>query len=63
MLHVAERLTVEAGDGSGDETDATLSGSAADLYLALWNRGDHVAVVGREDLLDRWRATQRVTWS
>ena len=63
VLHVAERLTVEAGDGSGDETDATLSGSAADLYLALWNRGDHVAVVGREDLLDRWRATQRVTWS
>ena len=63
VLRVAERLSVEAGDGSGDETDATLSGTAAELYLALWNRGDHIAVVGREDLLDRWRATQRVKWS
>ena len=35
VLRVAERLSVEAGDGSGDETDATLSGTAAELYLAL----------------------------
>jgi uncharacterized protein (TIGR03083 family) len=63
VLHVAERLTVEPGDGADDETDATISGSAAELYLALWNRGDNVEVAGREDLLDRWRATQRVKWS
>jgi uncharacterized protein (TIGR03083 family) len=63
VLHVAERLTVEPGDGADDETDAMISGSAAELYLALWNRGDHVDVAGREDLLDRWRATQRVKWS
>ncbi len=63
VLRVAERLTVEPGHDPGDETDATISGTAAELYLALWNRGDDVEVAGREDLLDRWRATQRVTWS
>ena len=63
VLRVAERLTVDPGVDPDDETDATLSGTAVELYLALWNRGDHVEVAGREDLLDRWRATQRVTWS
>ena len=42
---------------------ATISGSAPALYLALWNRGDEVQVTGRSELLDHWRATQRVTWS
>jgi uncharacterized protein (TIGR03083 family) len=63
VLHVAERLTVEPGDHPGDGSEATISGRAAELYLALWNRGDHVEVAGRDDLLDRWRAVQRVTWS
>ena len=65
VVHVAERLTVEPDDGSEDAAGATLGGTAAELYLTLWNRGDHdhVEVAGRDDVLDRWRATQRVTWS
>jgi hypothetical protein len=66
VLRVAERLTVDPGDGSDDGAApaATITGSAVDLYLALWNRGGEVAVAGgRSDALDRWRSTQRVTWS
>ena len=65
LLHVDERLTVEPGDPppEGDGAAATISGSAPALYLALWNRGDEVEVTGRSELLDHWRATQRVTWS
>lgn len=65
ILHVAERLTVEPPGSPAPETGATtISGTAAQLYLALWNRGDEVSVSGQEpDLLDRWRAAQQVTWS
>jgi uncharacterized protein (TIGR03083 family) len=38
----------------------TLSGTAADLYLALWNRGG--AVDDRTGLLDEWRERAAVTW-
>jgi hypothetical protein len=63
MVAVAERLTVDIADSTADgETDATITGTAAQLYLALWNRGDEVAAIGRPDLLDRWRTAQRVTW-
>ena len=63
VVNVAERLTVEPGDQPGDAADATITGSAAALYLALWNRSDRVDTAGRADVLDRWRATQRVTWN
>lgn len=67
ILHVAERLTVEtmrSGDGATAETpDATITGRAAQLYLALWNRGDEVEEFGRTEVLDRWRRAQRVSWS
>lgn len=65
VLRVAERLTVDPGDGSdGPEPAATIAGSAVDLYLVLWNRGGEVGVAGeQQDVLERWRATQRVTWS
>ena len=65
ILHVDERLTVEPGDPTVDDNTpaATISGAAPALYLALWNRGNEVQVTGRSELLDRWRATQRVTWS
>ena len=36
---------------------------AAELYLALWNRGAEVVLPAVPDVLERWRATQRVTWS
>ena len=64
VAHVAERLTVEPGDGdTAGSPDVMLTGTAAGLYLALWNRGDDVEVTGQRDLVDRWHATQRVTWS
>lgn len=46
------------------EQDATLiTGSAAALYLGLWNRGDEVAVTGEPELLGIWRDKVRVLWS
>jgi uncharacterized protein (TIGR03083 family) len=62
VLQVAERLTV-LPDGTRAGAAATISGSAAQVYLALWNRSDEVEVAGRADVLERWRATQRVGWS
>lgn len=44
--------------------DVTITGSAADLYLLLWNRReDAVArVEGDEVLLETWHETRRVRW-
>ena len=53
LVRVAERLTV-SDDGAG--ADAAITGTAAQLYLALWNRGDEIARAEPPDLLDRWRA-------
>ncbi len=64
LLHVGERLTVAPDDSAGAEAAAaTIAGSAVEVYLALWNRGDEVEVSGRPEVLGRWRATQRVGWS
>jgi uncharacterized protein (TIGR03083 family) len=64
VVRVAERLTVEPGDGDlGATADVTLAGTAAGLYLALWNRGDDIDVTGQRDVVERWHATQRVGWS
>lgn len=63
VVEVAERLTVAPGDHAPtDAAVATLRGSAAALYLALWNRGDDIEVDGDGTVADRWHATQRVTW-
>ena len=40
-----------------------MTGTATQLYLALWNRGDEITAIGRPDVLERWRQTQRVRWS
>jgi len=69
LVRVAERLTTDpvplAGDAiaGGDDSAVSLTGTAVELYLGLWNRGDEITVAGRPELLDRWRAVQRVTWS
>ncbi len=65
ILRVAPRLTVElAGErGEDDDIAATITGTAVELYLALWNRGDEVDISGRSEVLDHWRSTQRVRWS
>jgi uncharacterized protein (TIGR03083 family) len=65
IVNVAERLTVQpdGADPNVGDADATLSGTAAQLYLALWNRGDQVVADGRADLLERWRVSQRISWN
>jgi uncharacterized protein (TIGR03083 family) len=45
------------------EPDAVLTGSAADLYLGLWNRGDEIAELGRAPVLGLWREKMRVSWA
>ena len=49
------------GDGPAD---VTLQGSASDVYLVLWNRGDDtiVDVGGARDLLQTWHDNHRVRW-
>ena len=64
VIDVAEKLKVRDGDRAAtDGAAATMRGSAAALYLALWNRGSDVSVDGDGTVADRWRATQRITWS
>lgn len=64
VVHVAERLTVDPGERAPvDGAVATMRGSADGLYLALWNRGADMRVEGDGAVAERWRATQRVTWS
>ena len=53
---------LRAEPGRGDDPDATFTGTAAGLYLGLWNRGEDFTVDGRTDVLPEWRARQRVTW-
>jgi uncharacterized protein (TIGR03083 family) len=61
-LSVAEEaLTVTAGQAVGD-VDAHWTGTAAQLYLGLWNRGEEITVDGDPELLHRWRGRQRVRW-
>lgn len=60
-LHIAEKMTVSTD--AAEDADIRITGTAAQIYLALWNRGDEVAITGDDTLLDRWRAAQRVRWS
>lgn len=62
------RWVVAIGDGpavtgtSDAATDATFSGTAAELWLGLWNRGDALAATGRPGTLAQWREQVRVSW-
>ena len=63
--------TLRAGDGrttssvgepaEGAPADVELSGTAAQVYLALWNRGDEVSCTDPA-LLERWRSDVQVLW-
>ncbi len=55
-------ISTVRGDGPAD---ATLSGTASDLYLTLWNRGRDAAITveGDRDLLDLWHENHRVRWT
>jgi uncharacterized protein (TIGR03083 family) len=65
---VAERWLVEVGPGGATArratgaADAVLRGSAARLYLFLWNRVPTVPVEGDAAAAARWREGARVTW-
>lgn len=50
-------------EGADPSAHSRLTGTAAALYLGLWNRGDDVAEVGTVDLLGHWREQVRVAWS
>jgi uncharacterized protein (TIGR03083 family) len=44
--------------------DLTVTGTASDLYLALWNRGDDgtISAAGDREVLDVWHACTGVRW-
>ena len=42
--------------------DAVITGTALELYLALWNRAEDLKAEGREDLVEQWRRQVRVLW-
>jgi uncharacterized protein (TIGR03083 family) len=56
------RTTSRVGEPGPGETDLVeISGTAAEVYLALWNRGDEIS--GTDPvLLDRWRTDVQVSW-
>lgn len=55
-------IATSRGNGAAD---ATLAGRAADLYLAVWNRGDDVdiEVEGDRSVLETWHENHRIRWS
>ena len=64
VVRVDERLTVDPPGSAVPDDVTVLTGPAAGLYLALWNRGTDAEVSGAgSTLLDRWRSSQRVRWS
>jgi uncharacterized protein (TIGR03083 family) len=50
-------------EGAAGDAAAAFTGTATQLYLGLWNRGEEMAVRGRAELLDLWRAQVRIRWS
>lgn len=49
-----------AGPAALPAADAVLRGTAAQLYLGLWNRGEELVAEGRTEALTTWRALARV---
>jgi uncharacterized protein (TIGR03083 family) len=50
---------------TSSDADLTVTGSASDLYLWLWNRRDALGLqaIGDRELLDLWRDAVRIRWS
>jgi Mycothiol maleylpyruvate isomerase N-terminal domain/MDMPI C-terminal domain len=61
VLHVGSTLSV-SDDVEGRDVVASVAGTAAEVYLALWNRGDEITLRGDDRFLQRWREAQRVQW-
>jgi uncharacterized protein (TIGR03083 family) len=49
--------------GEVADADCELAGTAADLYLALWNRRPFPGVTGDASIATLWRENSGVTWS
>ena len=49
--------------GADPDANAQITGTAAALYLGLWNRGDDIAENGTVDALGHWREQVRVGWT
>jgi uncharacterized protein (TIGR03083 family) len=49
--------------GQTGQPEVVFSGTAAQLYLSLWNRADEITMDGPPDVLDQWRSQVRVSWS
>ena len=58
---VSDDPPVTVREAAPDAT-AVISGTAAGIYLGLWNRGDDIAETGSEDALGLWRETVRISW-
>lgn len=60
-ITVSESPPVTA-HGTVSAPDLNMVGSAVELYLGLWNRGDIVRIEGRTEILDQWRTDVKVLW-
>ena len=49
--------------GETAPADAVFSGTAAQVYLSLWNRADDLTATGPAGLLAQWRESIRIRWS
>ncbi|MGH3358677.1 MAG: hypothetical protein ACRDO7_07720 [Nocardioidaceae bacterium] len=49
--------------GGVEDADATFAGTAAQLYLGIWNRGEELTTSGIPGVLEAWRSDQQVRWS
>jgi uncharacterized protein (TIGR03083 family) len=58
----AERLTAVPAPGPGTAPDATVGGSASDVYLWLWNRPSTVTITGDSAVTEQWKKL-KVRWS
>ncbi|HEX5532583.1 MAG TPA: maleylpyruvate isomerase N-terminal domain-containing protein [Actinomycetales bacterium] len=57
-----EAVPVRADSAEIPAADHRFTGTAAPLYLGLWNRGDEITSSDSE-LLRQWRGKQRIRWS
>lgn len=67
LLHLGETITTEVvpgtrGGGEEDLAHERFRGTAQELYLGLWNRGEEIVATDPELLAD-WHGRQRVRWS
>ena len=60
VVRIEEKLAVD--DHIAGSPDVTIAGTAAQLYVGLWNRGDELTATD-DGFLGRWRKVQRVRWA